>query len=210
VPVTIIVPRGAEEGAVRRAAPGGSIAAIAAGARSAALPDMVVPGRVAIVVGLCGSLTAARVGDVVVYARIVTPDGVEPLDPDQIDLVRSALPQARLVGAVTADHVITTAAERAELAARSGADVVDMEASHLARALRGRGVLFAMVRVVSDDPRADLPPIGDALDANGGIRPLALAGAFARAPFAAVRFVRDVQASLGVLSSTGGALAALK
>lgn len=210
MPVTILVPRGAEERAVRRAAPGGSIAAISAGARSAALADLVVPGRVAVVVGLCGSLTAARVGDVVVYARIVTPDGVEPLDPIPIDLVRSVLPQARVVAAVTADRVITTTVERAELASRSAADVVDMEASHLARALRERGVAFAMVRVVSDDPRADLPPIGDALDANGAIRPLALAGAFARAPLAAVRFVRDVQTSLRVLASTGGALAALK
>jgi hypothetical protein len=210
VPVTILVPRGAEEHAVRRAAPGALIAAIAAGARSAELAASVVPGRVAVVVGLCGSLTAARVGDVVVYARIAGDAGGDDLDAGPIDLVRSVLPQARAVCAVTADRVVTTATERARLAARSGAAVVDMEALHLARALRERGVLFAMVRVVSDDPHADLPPIENALDANGAIRPLALAGAFARAPLAAVRFVRDVQASLGVLSSTAATLAALK
>jgi hypothetical protein len=210
VPLTILVPRGAEESAVRRGAPRASIVAIAAAGGSAALPATIDATAPAVLVGLCGALTTARVGDVVVYTSIVDENGSETLDPSEIARAQSALPHARAVVAVMAERVITTAVERVALAARFGADVVDMEALHVARALRARGVRFAMVRVVSDDPRADLPPIEHAFDPSGGIRPLALALAFARAPVAAVRFVRDVQTSLRVLSSTGGALAAVK
>jgi len=210
VPVTIIVPRGAEEAAVRRGAPSATVVAIAAGGGSAAMPVDVDATTPAVLVGLCGALTAARVGDVVIYTSIVDESGSETLDADEIARARTALPQARPVVAVMADRVITTAVERTALAARFGADVVDMEALHVARALRARGVRFAMVRVVSDDPLADLPPIEHAFDPSGAIRPLALALAFARAPVAAARFVRDVQTSLRVLSSTGAALAALK
>jgi nucleoside phosphorylase len=208
--MTIIVPRGAEEAAVRRGAPGATVVAIAAAAGSAALPPAIDARAPVVLAGLCGALTAARVGDVVIYTSIVDESGTETLAAAEIARAQTALPHARPVVAVMADRVITTAVERTALAARFGAGVVDMEAMHVARALRARGVAFAMVRVVSDDPRADLPPIEHAFDPSGGIRPLALALAFARAPVAAARFVRDVQASLRVLSSTAAALAAVK
>ncbi len=209
MPLTILVPRGAEEQAVRRGARGGAtVLAIAAGAGSATLPAGLDAASFVVVAGLCGSLTAARVGDVVAYTRIVGNDGAEDLDSAAVVRVLSMLAPARPVVACMTDHVVTRATERAALAAHFAADVVDMEAFHLARALRARGTRFAMVRVVSDDPSADLPPIEHALDSSGAIRPLALATAFARAPVAAVRFVRDVQTSLRVLGSLGGALAA--
>ena len=204
----MLVPRGAEEQAVRRAAPGATVVAIPAGAASAALPVELDAHAFTVVVGLCGSLAGARVGDVVAYTRCVDPNGGETLQAADVARVRAVLPLARPVVACTTDRVITRAAERAALAARFAADVVDMEGLHLARALRARSMRFAIVRVVSDDPRADLPPIEDALDPSGAIRPLALASAFARAPLAAVRFVRDVQTSLRVLGATGATLAA--
>ncbi len=208
MPVTILVPRGAEEQAVRRAAPSAPIAVIAAGAASARLPPAIDPSTLVVVVGLCGALTTARVGDVVVYTRIVDAAGSDAIDDVDVTRMHTAFPQARRVVACMGDHVVTKAAERAALAAHFAADVVDMEALHIARALRARGIRFAMVRVVSDDPSADLPPIEDALDPSGAIRPLALTVAFARAPLAAVRFVRDVQASLRVLGSVAATLAA--
>ncbi len=159
---------------------------------------------------MCGSLSAARVGDVVVYTRVVDASGSEAIAPDDVAAAAALVPQARPVVACMTDRIVTRAADRVTLAARFGADVVDMEGVHLARALRARGLRFAMVRVVSDDPRFDLPAIEDALAPGGGIRPLVLAAAFARAPLAAVRFVRDVQASLRVLGSVGAALGAAK
>jgi len=208
VPLTILVPRGAEEQAVRRGARGATVLSIAAGAASATLPEGIDGAPLVVVVGLCGSLTAARVGDVVVYTRIAGAGGAIDLDADDVGRVRAVLAPARPVVACMTDHVVTKAAERATLAAHFGADVVDMEALHVARALQARGIRHAMVRVVSDDPSADLPPIEQALDPSGAIRPLALASAFVRAPVAFARFVRDVQTSLGVLASLGSALAA--
>jgi hypothetical protein len=210
VPVTILAPRGAEEHAVRRTASGATVIPIAAGAASATLPPGLDGAAFVVVAGLCGSLTAARVGDVVVYTRIVGAEVAEDLDEAAVARVLGLFSLARPVVACSTDHVVTKAAERVALAAHFSADVVDMEALHVARALRARGIAFAMVRVVSDDPSADLPPIEHALDPNGVIRPLALATAFARAPLAAVRFVRDVQMSLRVLGSVGAALDALK
>ncbi len=207
MPLTILVPRGAEEQAVRRGAGGrATILPIAAGAASAALPAGIDDAAFVVVVGLCGSLSSARVGDVVVYARIVAGNDDEVLDPDDVARACRLLATARPVVACMSDHVVTSAAERAALAAHVAADVVDMEALHLARALRAHGIRFAMVRVVSDDPAHDLPPIEHALDPSGAIRPLALASAFVRAPLAFVRFVRDVQASLRVIASVAAAL----
>ncbi len=210
MPVTILVPRGAEEQAVRRSARGATVIAMAAGAGSSTLPAEVDGAGFVVVAGLCGSLTAARVGDVVVYTRIVSAEGTEELDQEHVVRALALISPSRPVVACMTDHVVTKASERAALAAHFTADVVDMEALYVARALRARGIAFAMVRVVSDDPSADLPPIESALDPSGAIRPLALATAFARAPVAAFRFVRDVQASLRVLGSVGAALAALK
>ncbi len=206
--LTLLVPRGAEAAAVRRAAPGAEIVEIAAGAAAGSVSTAIGPGAFAVVVGLCGSLGAARVGDVVAYERIVDPSGTIAVDAAALARVDGLLPGTARATAWTAERVVTEAAERATIAARTGATVVDMEAAPLARALSARGVGFAMVRVVSDDPRFDLPPIGDALDPSGSIRPLALATAFARRPVAAARFVRDVQASLRVLGSVAAALGA--
>ena len=203
----LLVPRGAEERAVRQAVPSATIVAIAAGAGAAHLP-VFDAGDVAIVLGLCGSLGAQRVGTAVIYASVADDGAAFGLDEMGIQRMRALLPAAPVVAAVTADHVVTRATERAALAQRFGAAAVDMEGTHLARALAARGVPFAMVRVVSDDPRADLPPIEDAFDAAGGIRPLQLAAGFARDPVAAIRFVRDVRRALAALGATARALTA--
>jgi len=63
-----------------------------------------------------------------------------------------------------------------------------------------------VVRVVSDDASRDLPPMDDAIDANGRVQPVPIALAFARAPLAAIAFVRDVRSALGVLTETARAI----
>jgi uridine phosphorylase len=204
--VTILVPQGAEADAVRRARPSARVVALPAGAAGAsALPEFGNDETV-LAMGLCGSLWRLQTGDVAIYGRVVDATHTFDLDPGLIDELTRALPHATVVNAFTAKRVITTVVARTALAQRFNADVVDMEGMHLATALSVRGVRFAMVRVVSDDASRDLPPIDDAIGANGRLQPMPLALAFARAPLAALAFVRDVRSSLGVLAETARAI----
>lgn len=204
--MTILVPRGAEAAAVRRARPSARVIELPAGAACAsALPEFDLH-ETALVLGLCGSLRRLATGDVAIYGRVADAAGAFDLDPALIAELERALPRAAVVNTYTAARVVTTAAERSELARANDADVVDMEGTYLAAALNARGLRFAMVRVVSDDPSRDLPPLGDAIDQRGRVRALPVALAFARAPLAALAFVRNVRSALGVLTETARAI----
>jgi Phosphorylase superfamily len=199
-PLTLVVPRGAEGAAVRRARPSGRVVELPAGtAAVAALPEFAKDETV-IVLGLCGALWRLKAGDVAIYGRIA--DAAHAFVPDLplIDTLKAALPGATVVNACTSKRVVTTIAARSDLAERFNAAVVDMEGTHLAAALAVRGVRFAMVRVVSDDASRDLPPIADAIDEQGRVRALRLTVAFARAPLGAFVFARDVMSALNVLT----------
>jgi nucleoside phosphorylase len=204
------VPRGAEATAVRRGVRGARVVELPAGAAAASALPGFRAGETVVVLGLCGALRGLRAGDVAVYGRVVDAARTVDLDDRLIGALTSALPGATVVDACTTKHVVTLAAARAVLAQRFGADVVDMEATHLAAALGARGVPFAMVRVVSDDAARDLPRIEDAVDAAGRIRPLRLALAFARAPRAAVAFLRNVRGALAMLSDTARTIAPMQ
>jgi nucleoside phosphorylase len=206
MPPVLLVPHGAEERAVRRAAPNAIIVAMHAGARAAALPDD-IPAGLIVVTGLCGALRNVRTGDVAIFRDIVDETGRYTFDEQLVQEMHARLPGAKLVYGCTVDHVVTRATERAALAAAYNADAVDMEGTHVARALAARGRASLIVRVASDDPSFDLPPIEHAFSADGAIRPLHLALAFARQPLAAARFIGDVRRSLSVLSGVAGALA---
>jgi hypothetical protein len=199
--IVLLVPQGAEERRVRRAAPEASVVAIPAGARSAELPQR-LPGGTIVVMGLCGALRGLRAGAAVLYRDAVDEQGRFTFDRELVNALHAALPALTLVSACTVDHVVTRAAERAALAAAYSADVVDMESTHVARALTLRGRAALVVRVASDDPSYDLPPIGNAIDAAGAVRPLQLARAFGTKPRAAARFVRDVRRALRILGET--------
>jgi adenosylhomocysteine nucleosidase len=199
---TIIVPRGAEAAAVRRAATSARVVEVPAGAPAASALPPFDDDETVIVLGLCGGLRRLHAHDVAIYARVADGARRSVLDRPLVDELTAVLPGALVVDACTAERVVTTVAARAALAQRFGADVVDMEGSHLAAALDARGVRYAMVRVVSDDATRALPPIGDAIDADGRVRPIAIALAFARAPSAAFAFVRDVRRALATLTDT--------
>jgi nucleoside phosphorylase len=190
---------------VSRAAPGAAVVAIRAGAAAAELPARLPDGPI-VVLGLCGALRGLRAGAVVLYRDAVDEHGRFTFDGELVRALHATLPAATLVSACTVDHVVTRATERAALAAAYSADVVDMETTHVARALTLRGRPALAVRVCSDDPTYDLPPIERAIDAAGAIRPLRLTRAFASNPVAATRFVRDVRRALAVLAETGRTL----
>ncbi len=59
---------------------------------------------------------------------------------------------------LTVDHIIRTAAEKAELRRRYDADLVDMETAAVAALCSERGVRFLSIRVISDEAGIDLPP----------------------------------------------------
>ena len=200
------MPRGAEARAVRRGAGGARVVEVPAGAAAASALATIGDGEAVVVMGLCGALRRLRAGDVVIYARVAGEAAAFALDAGLVDALAAATPAAAVVSACTADRVVTTAAERAVLAERFDADVVDMEGAPLAAELRARGVRFAMVRVVSDDASRDLPPLEDAFDAAGGLRAVRIAVAFARAPRAAVAFVRSVRRALATLSAVARAV----
>jgi Phosphorylase superfamily len=203
---TILVPQGAEAEAVRRARPAARVVAVLPGTATAgSLPDF-EPGETAVVLGLCGGLWRMHAGEAAIYARVVDAAHAFELDPDLVDELSGALPQAMVVNACTTKRVITTVETRTVLAQRFNADVVDMEGTPLTEALTARGVRFGMVRVVSDDASRDLPPIEDAIDAEGRLQPMPVALAFARKPLAAVAFVRNARGALDTLTSVARAL----
>jgi nucleoside phosphorylase len=203
--VTILVPRGAEAGAVRRSGTPATIVEIGAGSSAAeVVPD--VAGTEVVVLGLCGALRTLRAGDVVVYRRVTDAGGSTATDPALLAAMRAAIPAAQSVDACSTDHVVTSVRERAELAVRFGADVVDMEGSALAVALAARNVRFTMVRVVSDDASRDLPALEGAIRSDGRLDAVRIALAFARRPRAAIAFVRDVRAALRTLTAVASVL----
>jgi len=198
-----LVPRGAEAAAVKRA--GARVVEIAAGAHAADdLPHLLAAERL-VVTGLCGSLGPIPTQRVVVYEAAV--DGERWFSCDAS--LAEVLPDVQRVVGYTASSIVTSALEKRALAARTGAQVVDMEGTPLAAALASRGVRFAMVRVVSDDADHDLPPIDAAIDERGTMRPERLALAFARAPLAAGRFIRESLGALRTLERTTREIIAL-
>lgn len=185
--------------------PHARVVTIAAGAASArSLPED-LPGSV-VLLGLCGALRPLDVGAWVVCSAACDAAGDVALETDAVARLRTVRPDLHVERGFTAPAVVTRVREKAALAQRYDAGVVDMEGTHVARALAARGIGMTMARVVSDGLAADLPPIEDAFDAEGALRPLALAAAFAREPVAAARFVADVRRALRELGPLARAL----
>lgn len=193
--MTVVVPRGAEAAAVRRARPRARMIEVPAGAGAATGLPAFDDDDTVVMLGLCGALHGGSVGDVVVYRRVVDDGASFALEAGLRDALAASL-GADIVDACTADHVVTTLAERSALASRYDAAVVDMEGTHLAAAFTARGARFAMVRVVSDDASRDLPALERAIRADGSVDALRIATAFVRSPRAAYAFVRSVRLAL--------------
>ncbi|MGF1567963.1 MAG: phosphorylase [Nodosilinea sp.] len=202
---TVLVPQGAEHRAVqagcRRANPSvvvvplplGQAAGDALGRWLADHPPPLTGGY--LLVGLGGGLAPdLRVGDRVLCDRALMPQTGTPLtnysfDNDLTVGIHQRLPGLVLGTAVGSDRIITQAEEKRHLHQRYGAAVVDMESPSVLRTLRSYGANLAMVRVISDDSRHNLPDITRAINPDGSLRPLALAAQFGQAPVAAGRLI---------------------
>lgn len=62
---------------------------------------------------------------------------------------------------------VSDAAEKQELLAKFGADVVDMEAAAVAQVAGERGLEFASLKAISDDASFVMPPLNRFIDENG-------------------------------------------
>lgn len=81
------------------------------------------------------------------------------------------------------DQVVATPAEKADLAVRTSASLVDMESAHLARWCDGHGWRWCMVRAVLDGPNDSLPEgIHDWCRSDGKVNPWAVLWAILRNP----------------------------
>jgi hypothetical protein len=170
------------------------------------LPEHLPDGLI-VVMGLCGALRGLRTGDIAIFTDVTDETGRYTFDAELVRVMSATLPSAKLVHGCTVNHVVTRATERAALAAAYGAEAVDMEGTHLARALASRGRASLIVRIASDDPTFDLPPIEEAFTPEGKIRLLQLAMAFAAQPRAAIRFITDARRALHTLGTVAATIA---
>ncbi len=97
-----------------------------------------------------------------------------------VETERSPIRSGQLV---TVDAIVRTAAEKAELRSRTGADLVDMETAAVARFAEERGLRFLPIRIISDVATTDLPPeVLTIMGPNGSYRLGATLGALWRRP----------------------------
>ncbi|HVY17220.1 MAG TPA: hypothetical protein VHB27_18495 [Rhodopila sp.] len=130
--------------------------------------------------GLAGGLDPAlRPGQAIVPEIILTEAGAFSADPGLAARFGGLTPH-RLWGGAT---VAASAADKAALFRRTGAQAIDLESGMVAQAATARGVPFIAVRAVCDPAERDLPPAAlAALDAAGGIGPLRIALSVLRQP----------------------------
>ena len=174
----------------------------------------VKPETTVILMGLCGSLTPRLgVNDAVIYERCI--DGVSGQSESllscsndfsvgsPIDFVPSVIP----VTGVMCDRVISRAAEKHHIGQQFQADVVDMEGFAALEILRHQVQSVAMLRVVSDDARHDVPNLNGAFDVEGNLRPWIMARQFLLHPLGALRLIQGSLSALNQLEKLAFGLA---
>lgn len=123
--------------------------------------------RALIAFGLAGGLAApATSGAVLLPRELKCKDGEWTAEPGWRERLAGCLaPRFALVDLplFTGDRVLVTPAEKAALAARTGAAAVDMESAAIARAAAEAGIPCVVLRVVADGPDDRLPDGVEAL-----------------------------------------------
>ena len=162
--------------------------------------DFSLPTKV-LIMGLCGSLSPKYgVGDVVLYESCVY--GGEVWECDRIftsQLYNNLKTKVTLVKSLTSDSVVYSTSEKRQLAETFPAEVVDMEGFAALKILSKRGISVAMLRVVSDDSKHNIPNLNSAIDDNGNLQPLPLAREMITQPIAAFNLIKGSLKALKLL-----------
>lgn len=141
--------------------------------------------------GLAGALAPGLEPGALVTARRVVDEGGEILwEGEPLDV-----PGARAVVVCAATRIIDDPAAREELAARTGAQVVDMESGAVARS----GRLAGVVRAVSDTAARPVGRLAHAGRPDGRVDLPVILGAFATQPIAAFRAAWGARAAFAAL-----------
>jgi purine-nucleoside phosphorylase len=155
-----------------------------------------------LLVGLGGGLSPdLKVGDGVLCEMTRTmaqTDSIE-FDSDLNEWVQGKLPGLKTGKAVGCDRVITLATERQTLYQSLGASVVEMESLSVMKILHEQGKRLAMIRVISDDYRHNLPDISDAIRPDGSLHSITLASQLVRQPIGAGRLIMGALRGLSAL-----------
>jgi len=150
--------------------------------------------RVIVSAGFAGSLAPALARGAIVYPNqaMNRADNL-PIEVAATGQGTSASPLGSSAGSgdltiVSVDQVVTTAAAKRDLAAASGASLVDMETYAVAKVSQAAGLACVSIRVISDDASQDLPKeIASLVQPQSGMRRLGAAlGAIGRRPRAAL------------------------
>jgi nucleoside phosphorylase len=157
-----------------------------------------------LVMGLCGSLRQQyKVGDIVLYENCVYHQKRQEcsyqLNTHIQSIVNSQPSTVNIIKSLTSDRIICSAAEKLDIGATMNVDVVDMEGFAVLDFFHKMGVEVAMLRVVSDDCHHDIPNLTTAINPNGSLKPLSLAKIFIQQPIAASRLIRGSLQALKVL-----------
>jgi 4-hydroxy-3-methylbut-2-enyl diphosphate reductase len=180
-----------EERAARRA--GVPIVRVGLGA-----PGCLPEGRL-VSLGLAGALVdGLEPGDLLVAREIVSDEGTrlwagEPL----------SVPGARAGVVCAATCVVDDPEKRRGLAARTGADAVDMESA----ALAASGRLVGSVKAISDTPAHPVGRLARAATPAGEVAWAVVARAFVAEPLVALHAARGARRALGSLERAAAALA---
>ncbi|MBD1842470.1 phosphorylase [Cyanobacteria bacterium FACHB-63] len=186
----ILVPQGAEyqavyQGAQARINPP-EVIPIPAGKAAVCRINRTFDAAEILVMGLCGSLSPRfEVGTIALYRACVNDSGqVKECDRALTQRLQAQFQVSPVLG-FTSDRVICSAIEKRDLGKTYGAEVVDMEGFPILSQFS-----VAMLRVVSDDLRGDLPDLSGAIGADGKIQTVSIAKAMIRRPIAAGRLIR--------------------
>lgn len=161
--------------------------------------EFVSPQQV-IIMGLCGSLNSRQtVGDRILYRNCydLTQDCLD-LDQNLTQRIQQKL-LLNLYTGLTSDRPICQAKEKFKLGNKYNAEVVDMEGYGYIKELQRQGMSIAMLRIVSDDVKGDIPDLSLAINENGSLDSLQMAISMIRKPLASIRLIKGSLTALGQL-----------
>jgi nucleoside phosphorylase len=161
-----------------------------------------------LIMGLCGSLSNFHTikDSVLVKSCQDLNHNLIDLDAElttniQRKLSTSSKSSVALVAALSSDRIINRVKEKLILAQQYSAIVVEMEGYSYVRELQRQGTAVAMIRVISDDLRGDIPDLNQAINNQGNLQSLPMAIALIKQPLAATRLIKGSLTSLKALEA---------